>query len=190
MQSVFCGFLCLFLAGCGGGQEGVPNAFSGAMHCGVSVGETRLMGVVTKVHDGDTITVNGQSIRLAGLDAPELEQAYGVSARDQLSQQVLGQQVTVAYSQKDRYDRVLGTVFKTDCSQVNLRQVALGAAWYYEAYRCDLDAQLQTAYETAQKLAQASSKGLWAAPAVAPWVFRNGESAPVPASCPQADRAA
>jgi endonuclease YncB( thermonuclease family) len=33
------------------------------------------------VVDGDTITIKGQSIRLAGIDAPELDHPYGQKAR-------------------------------------------------------------------------------------------------------------
>ena len=117
------------------------------------------------MHDGDTITVNGESIRLGSIDAPELAQAYGSQSRDHLSVLVLGQQVTVTYAQKDPYDRVLGTVFTPDCSNVNLSQVASGAAWYYESYKCEIDIQLRTAYATAQTTAKTSSRGLWAAPA-------------------------
>ncbi|PUE11177.1 hypothetical protein B9Z51_02345 [Limnohabitans sp. T6-5] len=180
-------FLCLFLTACGG-SDGISSlSASGASYCGMPSGAQRIAGKVTSVHDGDTITVNGESIRLGSIDAPELAQAYGSQSRDHLSALVLGQQVTVTYAEKDQYDRVLGTVFTPDCSNVNLSQVASGAAWYYEAYKCEIDIQLRMAYATAQTTAKASSRGLWAAPAMAPWVFRNGVDAKVPASCPNGD---
>ena len=157
------------------------------MHCGVITGNERISGLVTSVHDGDTITVNGQTIRLNSLDAPELEQAFGQASRDLLAALVQGQRVTVTYAKKDLYDRVLGTVFKSDCTQVNLSQVRWGAAWYYEAYKCEIDARQRTAYAGAQAAAQAGAVGLWAAPAVAPWVYRNGVEAKVPAACPNGD---
>jgi endonuclease YncB( thermonuclease family) len=100
----------------------------------------------------------------------------------------LGQQVIVTYDEKDQYDRVLGTVFTPDCSNVNLSQLASGAAWYDEAYKCDIDIQLRTAYATAQNTAKTSKRGLWAEPAVAPGIYRNGVDAKVPASCPNGDR--
>ena len=55
---------------------------SGAGYCGVPSGAQRIAGKVTSVHDGDTITVNGESIRLGSIDAPELAQAYGSQSRD------------------------------------------------------------------------------------------------------------
>ena len=117
------------------------------------------------MHDGDTITVNGEAIRLGSIDAPELAQSYGSQSRDHLSALVLGQQVTVTYAQKDPYGRVLAAVFTPDCSNVNVSQVASGAAWYYESYKCEIDIQLRTTYATAQNTAKTSSRGLWAAPA-------------------------
>jgi endonuclease YncB( thermonuclease family) len=127
------------LSACGGGDGASFAPATGNTHCGVSVGKQRISGVVTAVHDGDTITVGGESIRLASIDAPELDQAYGPSSRAHLTAMVLGQSVTVTYAQKDLYDRVVGTVFKPDCSQVNLNQVLAGAAWYFAAYQCEID---------------------------------------------------
>lgn len=188
---VFLFLLSSLLPACGGGSaDGVsPMAASGATFCGVVTGKERITGKVTSVHDGDTITVGSESIRLASIDAPELDQAYGPSSRAHLAAMVLGQSVTVTYAQKDQYDRVLGTVFKPDCSQVNLNQVASGAAWYYEAYQCEIDIRQRQAYASAHAAARTVKKGLWATTAVAPWVHRNGVEAKVPASCPNGDRA-
>jgi endonuclease YncB( thermonuclease family) len=181
--------IAVALSACGGGEGASFEPATGNTHCGVSVGNQRIIGTVTSVHDGDTITVFGESIRLASIDAPELDQAYGPSSRAHLTAMVLGQTVTVTYEQKDRYDRVLGTVFKPDCSQVNLNQVASGAAWYYEAYQCEIEIRQRQAYAAAQTAARTAKKGLWATTAVAPWVHRNGVEAKVPASCPNGDAA-
>jgi endonuclease YncB( thermonuclease family) len=153
----------------------------------VSVGTQRITGVVTSVHDGDTITVGGEPIRLASIDAPELDQTYGPSSRRQLASMVLGQTVTVTYAQTDVFDRVVGTVFTSDCAQVNLSQVRWGAAWYYEAHKCEIDIRQRTAYAAAQAEARATQRGLWVGNPVAPWVHRNGVEAKVPASYPRGD---
>jgi endonuclease YncB( thermonuclease family) len=181
--------IAVALSACGGGDGASFAPASGNTHCGVSVGKQRITGTVTSVHDGDTITVGGESIRLASIDAPELNQAYGPSSRVNLAAMVLGQSVTVTYAQTDRYERVLGTVFKPDCSQVNLNQVASGAAWYYEAYQCDIDIRQRQAYAAAHAWAHTAKKGLWANTAVAPWVHRNGVEAQVPATCPNGNAA-
>lgn len=184
--------LFIFLAGlsaCGGGDGASFASATGAKFCGVSVGPDRLSGTVTSVNDGDTLSVAGQSIRLDSIDAPELDQVYGEASRDQLAAWVLGQRVTITYAKTDRYDRVVGTVFTSDCRNTNLRLVTSGAAWYYEAYRCEIDSRQRTAFATAQGLAKAAALGLWAAPAVAPWMHRNGLDPKVPETCPNGDAA-
>jgi len=183
--------LTAFLSACGGGGDGgSPVPSSAFSYCGFNTGVGRIQGTVTSVHDGDTITVNDQSVRLDSIDAPELTQAWGIQSRDQLSALVLNQHVTVRYAKKDLYDRVVGTVFKSDCTNISLKQVSSGAAWYYEAYRCDIEIRLRTAYASAQVSARAASQGLWGAPdVVAPWIFRNGVDAKTPASCPNGDAA-
>src|SRR5688572_26105790 len=60
-------------------------------------------GKVVKVHDGDTITVIDQnnkkfSIRLQGIDAPELKQAVGAASQQNLSRMVLGKQVAIHWT--------------------------------------------------------------------------------------------
>ena len=177
------------LSACGGGEGASFAPATGNTHCGVGVGSQRISGVVTSVHDGDTINVDGESVRLASIDAPELDQAYGPSSRAHLVAMVLGQVATVTYAQRDLYDRVVGTVFKSDCSQVNLNQVTSGAAWYYEAYQCEIDIRQRQTYAAAHAAARSAKKGLWATTAVAPWVYRNGLEAKVPVSCPNGDAA-
>jgi endonuclease YncB( thermonuclease family) len=177
------------LSACGGGDGANFAPATGTTHCGVSVGTERVMGRVASVHDGDTITVGEESIRLANIDAPELDQAHGASSRAHLVGMVLGQTVTVTYAQTDRYDRVVGTVFKPDCSNVNLNLVQEGAAWYYEAFQCEIDLRQRQAYAAAHAQARAARRGLWSADAVAPWVHRNSVDAKVPNSCPNGDAA-
>ena len=177
-------FYLSLLAACGGGDGVTPVSVSGQTYCGVVTGAGRISGAVSSVHDGDTLTVNGQSIRLDSIDAPERDQAYGVNSRQFLAALTLGQQVTITYAKTDLYGRVVGTVFKPDCRNVNLLAVASGAAWYFEAYKCEIDTRQRAAFAQAQASARAAVSGLWAAPAVAPWIFRNGVEAKVPATCP------
>lgn len=174
---------------CGGGEGASFAPASGVKHCGVSVGPGRISGSVSAVADGDTLTVAGQAVRLNSIDAPEMDQAFGDESRNRLSTLVMGQRVTVTYAKTDRYDRVVGTVFTSDCRHVNLQQVASGVAWYYEAYRCEIDSRQRTALATAQASARAAALGLWAAPAVAPWMHRNGVNPQVPETCPNGDAA-
>jgi len=150
--------------------------------CGYQVGTQRLSGVVTAVHDGDTITIGGQSVRLDSIDAPELKQTYGAQAQQALSSRLLGKTVTVAFTKKDKYGRIVGAVFTSSCEYVNLDMVSAGAAWFYRAYQCEVSATTRSALNSAEATAQASDRGLWAGNATAPWVYRNGVEANVP-SC-------
>ena len=72
------------------------------------------------VIDGDTIKVSGRTIRLAGLDAPELDQvakhqhgyrfAQGKRVKSALIRAIGGKDVLVTIEGYDPYDRVVGTV--------------------------------------------------------------------------------
>jgi len=80
---------------------------------------------VTKVYDGDTITVDidlglgvwlrGQKIRLAGIDTPEIrgeERPEGLEARDVLRDMILDKAITLkTYKDKrGKYGRWLGDI--------------------------------------------------------------------------------
>lgn len=72
-------------------------------------------GKVVGVADGDTVTVlsaknKRYKIRLQGVDAPELRQAFGRQSKKALSDLVFGQPVRVQLQGKDRYGRWLGKV--------------------------------------------------------------------------------
>ena len=66
--------------------------------------------LVVHVVDGDTLDLrNGKTVRLAGIDAPEVGQCGYKRARNTLSRLVLGKRVTLAASdeEQDRYGRLL-----------------------------------------------------------------------------------
>ncbi len=74
-----------------------------------------LTGKVVKITDGDTLYVldanyKDHKIRLAGIDAPERRQTYGLASRKHLASLVAGKQVTVEYDKRDRYGRIVGKV--------------------------------------------------------------------------------
>lgn len=187
--------LSMVLAGCGGGGDsdsaGTPSTTTGVptaviTYCGYQVGAKTLQGTVTRVHDGDTLTLSTstglRSIRLDGIDAPELAQPFGVEAQSQLSRSMLGKTVTVAYAKTDQYDRIVGAVF-SNCEFVNLSQVASGMAWFYKAYQCELSAAMRARFAEAQDAAVSAQLGLWIQPdPEAPWFYRNGQE-PVTPSC-------
>ena len=187
----------LILAACGGGggsdgttaQNPPPLDAKASQLCGYEVGAQRLTGLVISVHDGDTVRIRGSgtgngtehSVRLDGIDAPELSQAFGAQSQAALSAQVLNQSVQVAYSKTDQYGRIVGAVFTQDCEYANLHQVQAGLAWFYRAYQCELASATRAAFSLAEDQAQQGALGLWAQGApVAPWVYRNGVDPAVP----------
>ena len=94
--------------------------------------EEGLIGRVVKVSDGDTITVLDSSktqhkIRLQGIDAPEKSQAFRNASRKFLAGLVANREVRVAWSKRDRYQRILGTVF-VDGKDANLEMLKAGMA--------------------------------------------------------------
>ncbi len=75
-----------------------------------------LVGRVVGVSDGDTVTVLDATkaqhkVRLAGIDAPEKGQPFGERSKENLSRLVFGREGRVDWHKKDRYGRLIGTVW-------------------------------------------------------------------------------
>ena len=67
-------------------------------------------GKISKIHDGDTLHVIDEDgakhkIRMAYIDAPEINQAYGTRSRDNLIDAADGKKVKVRVFETDRYQR-------------------------------------------------------------------------------------
>jgi micrococcal nuclease len=170
--------IAMALTGCGG-QGANPT------DCGAGLAAHTLSGNAVAVHDGDTLTLHhthgSDQVRLQGIDAPELAQAWGSEAHQALQTLALQQRLWVHYDQRDRYGRLLGHVFNAACEHLNLRLLREGMAWYYRAYACDLPVGLRSAFDQAEQTARQQRLGLWQQiEPMAPWVFRNGEDPPVP----------
>ena len=100
---------------------------------------------VTKVYDGDTITVDfdlgfgilirKQKIRLVGINTPEVrgpEKPQGIISRNALRQRILGKVVTIKTfkDKKGKYGRWLGEVFVED-ENINQWLISEGYAKEY-----------------------------------------------------------
>ncbi|MBX9937207.1 MAG: thermonuclease family protein [Burkholderiaceae bacterium] len=153
-----------------------------ATFCGYTVPSKFITGVVTSVHDGDTIKIGATNIRLDAIDAPELAQTYGPQSRDKLKSLVEGKSVTVYYTKVDKYGRTVGSVFTSGCTFANLEQVRSGSAWHYKQYQCEQPASLRAEFSAAQLAAESADLGLWAFVAMPPWEYRNGTD-PTPPIC-------
>lgn len=92
-------------------------------------------------------------------------------ARQTLAGLVFRQSVTVEEAGRDRYGRVIGTVYVSGGS-VNAQMVELGMAWVYRRYAKD-----SVLFEL-ERQAQADKRGLWAdSDPVAPWEYRHNKRA-------------
>jgi endonuclease YncB( thermonuclease family) len=127
---------------------------------------------VVGVNDGDTITCldesnQQQKVRLASIDAPEIGQEYGKTARENLAAMVFGKTVEVTDEGKDRYGRIVGQV---NCNgvDVNRQMIATGNAWHFAEYSND------ASLAGLQSQAQGQRLGLWATPnPTPPWDYRD-----------------
>ncbi|MDO5640244.1 MAG: thermonuclease family protein [Neisseria sp.] len=136
---------------------------------------------VTAVSDGDSIRVtdgNGRvrRVRLAYIDAPELQQAGGVAARDALRQRLTGRQVQVLVFEQDQYRRDVAQV-RDNGEDVGLAQIENGHAWHYASYAKRGQNKADYAgYAYAEAVARQQRRGLWQAQnPQAPWAYRKAQ---------------
>ncbi len=126
------------------------TAFCFLLFLSIAASADSLTGKVVKITDGDTLYVldanyKEHKIRLAGIDAPERKQAYGLASRKHLLSIVAGKQVTVEYQKRDRYGRIVGKVL-FDGIDVCLEQVKAGFAWHYKKYQHEQSLEDQRLY--------------------------------------------
>ena len=129
---------------------------------------------VIKVVDGDSLNVEyaGQKIklRLWGIDAPEMRQAYGKEARVWLAAMVNGRRIQAQAKDIDIYHRLVVLVWVDD-QLVNEEMVRQGAAWVYPRYCRE---QICDGWRRLQDDARSAQRGLWGnAKAIPPWEKRR-----------------
>lgn len=142
-----------------------------------------LRGVVIVVIDGDTVLFKPEhqgaesraflKIRLADIDAPEKDQAYGDMATRTLKALVLNQPVEINTVATDAYGRKIAHL-QMGALQINTEMVRLGLAWSSSRYQRNAEAL------AAQDEARHALRGLWidAAP-TPPWAWRRAQKASV-----------
>ncbi len=94
------------------------------------------------VIDGDTISINYQHIRLAGIDAEELDEPNGYAARAKLILLIRGRNVVCSLDGSRSYDRKVGTCF-AGATNLNAQMVASGYALDCAHYSKGLYATLE-----------------------------------------------
>ena len=145
-----------------------------------TVAPNQVVGLVTRVSDGDTIWVTDADgkykIRLAKIDAPESDQPYGKESTGFLKRLIYGKEVEVRWTAKDRYGRILGIVMlkrENETIDVNLAMVKNGCAWHYSFIAHT------PAYAEAEQIARKSHLGLWRSDSpISPYLWRKSKRRP------------
>ena len=130
---------------------------------------TRVTGII----DGDTIRVVRQGVirrvRLWGIDAPEVHQPYGPSAKRFTRRLAGGKLVSLQIRDIDRFGRLVAEVILADGRNLNQEIVRAGFAWRYQYY-----ARREQTLQSLETEARAARRGLWAArKPMPPWEFRK-----------------
>lgn len=131
---------------------------------------------VVGVVDGDTLRIRDaygeqQKVRLSGIDCPEMKQPWGKHAKQALSDYVFDKDVRIMSKGKDRYKRILATIYIGD-KDINKALVLDGHCWVYKRYNGKED------YLDMEKMAKSSGRGLWSLPEaqkIPPWQWRRSE---------------
>lgn len=141
-------------------------------------GAASISGRVVGVVDGDTVDVLMQDntterIRVAGIDAPEKRQAFGMAAKHRMSELVYDRAVTVEYEKRDRYQRIIGVVRERG-RDAGLELIRSGLAWHYKKYEREQSVGDREAYAIAEDDARGRRVGLWGDESqVTPWEWRK-----------------
>lgn len=168
---------------------GGPVASENPSRSGAATSGSFYLATVTRVADGDTITVRNRDgathkIRMHAVDAPELNQAGGEQSKRWLTEQVLNKDVKIVVNNTDRYKRQVAKVVLPieGCQQrlcdgetdINLKAVQAGHAWWYREFARSQSSEDRVLYEQAEDQARIARKGLWQQTApLAPWQWRT-----------------
>lgn len=139
------------------------------------VNASSLFGKVIEVNSGDVITVFNLNrplrVRLLGVDAPEIDQAFGDVARKHLADLIYDKGVLVEYSGIDGDHSVNGRV-SLEGIDIGAQMIRDGAAWVDPSSQHRLSATDQEVYQQSENAARSERRGLWQQEnPVAPWEF-------------------
>ena len=129
-----------------------------------------------RIIDGDTLEINGQRIRLEGIDAPEPKQKCkdsdgdfywcGQRATKALATRIGRSNLVCKSASRDRYGRLLATCHR---GNTNLNDWIVRRGWAI-AYR-----RYSTRYIPAESQARNTKQGLWSGKFIEPESWRRGK---------------
>ncbi len=164
-------------------QQGIERVRESSREQVQAQAAERFDGRVTAVSDGDSLRItdnHGRSrrVRLAYVDAPELQQAGGAASRDALRRLADGQNVQVWVFEQDAYRRDVVQVW-VGGQDAGLTQIEGGHAWHYASYAKRGQSRVDYAeYAYQEALARRQRRGLWQAQdPQAPWAYRKAQRA-------------
>ena len=135
-------------------------------------GATNMQSRGAFASDGDSLRINGQRVRLWGIDAPELEQtctkpdgtewSCGRVSRDRLAARIKNVTVECSGTRRDQFGRLLA-ICTVNGRDIGSQMVREGLAVSYGAYRPE------------ETMAKADKSGLWVGDFVNPRDWRDGQ---------------
>ena len=157
--------------------------------CAASPAAAELVGRASVI-DGDTIELQGQRIRLHGIDAPEAaQQCRGDDGRPYPCGRIAAHALATTLANarptrcevrdRDQYDRIVATCFRADGKDAAAIMVQAGHALDWPRYSGG-------AYAGDQKLAEGTGLGMWQGTFTPPWEWRQGQRAEALGTPPRA----
>ncbi len=112
---------------------------------------------VDKIADGDTfiLKANHQTVRLFGIDAPEMDNCYGPESYSRLSELLKKKQVQLKEPVVDKFGRIVALVY-VDGKLINEAMIKEG----YAAYRSEPGSEKET-MKAAHELAKTQKIGIY-----------------------------
>lgn len=110
------------------------------------------------VVDGDTLHVGRQTIRLSGIDAPEIGKMGGAFAAGRLDALVGARRIRCEVLTADRYQRLVAHCATDAVPDLGRAMLEAGAARVYDRYVKPAD---RDAYRAAEGAARKAGRGIW-----------------------------
>jgi endonuclease YncB( thermonuclease family) len=128
---------------------------------------------IAKIRDGDQVQIAGSRIRLAGIDAPSVDQlclntngerwTCGIAARDELVRHAGNKNWSCHVQRTDRFGH---SVAKCEVEGEDIQEWMVKNGWALSYVRVSHD------YDADEKEARDARAGIWAGAFIAPWDWR------------------